>query len=480
MHRAADRTPFLRLPISCALSLALCVVWPRTAAADACQDRCNESYRSCAAVEAAGCELGSDLAANAAAQLADQAVPGFGALFGGVTKQMTQEACTQNLLPCQAILNTCMAECPAAAGTAAYPQAVAPPVVPYATFRVFSDHPRTIVYINGARMGATPDDPLQPFVTPDLRVGKYWVRLVSLDGRWEWVGAKDVEEGNLNSVEGSLVNLEDRDWAAAQALDQQGNAVAGLAAYQAFAARFADSPQIVEAGLRITALTAAVAEAENALFTKIEQETAPDARIGLCQGYLSVFQSGYRRAQVEQIAAAAEAERAYVAEEGAAWATLGAMTRPIDRLRMGEEYLRRFPSSARRFDVEQIVATARGEIAAVQARGKPLRAAGIASLAVGLAMAAAGAGTGIGALVKDKELKDLCQKNGDCGTSQHGAVDSRDKLARSADVLLIGGGALAVAGIVLLAVAPDREVSNVEVAPAVGPHAVGASVSVRF
>jgi hypothetical protein len=373
-----------------------------------------------------------------------------------------------------------MAECPPAPGTAAYPQAVAPPVVPYATFRVFSDHPKTIVYINGARMGATPEDPLQPFVTPDLRVGKYWVRLISLDGRWEWEGAKDVEEGNLNSVEGNLVNLEDRNWAAAQALDRQGNAVAGLAAYQSFTARFSDSPRVAEAELRITALNAAVAEAENALFIKIEQEVAPDARIGLCQGYLSVFQSGYRRAQVEQIAAAAEAERTRIAEEGTAWAALGAMARPIDRLRMGEDYLSRFPSSAHRSEVEHIVATARADVASAQAVGRPLRAVGIASLVVGLAAAATGGATGVAALVKDKDLKDLCQKNGDCGTSQHGAVDTRDKLARSADVLLIGGGLLTVAGIVLLAVAPDREIVDVDVTPAVGPRAVGANVTVRF
>ncbi|MCK9461406.1 MAG: hypothetical protein M0R80_17385 [Proteobacteria bacterium] len=470
--------PLSLLP--CALALAAGLLWSGAAAADACRDRCDESYQSCAAVEAAGCELGSDLAADAASELADQVVPGFGALFGGFTKQMTKEACEQNLLPCRQILTNCVAECPPEPGPAGPAPIVAPPPVPTATFRVFSDHPRTIVYINGARMGATPDDPLQPFVSPELRVGKYWVRLVTLDGRWEWEGAKDVEEGNLNSVEGTLVNLEEREWAAAQALDRQGNVSGALAAYQGFVARFSDSPRIAEAEARIPPLTAAMEEAERALYAKIEQEPALDARLTLCLAYLGAFEQGFRRAQVERIAADAEQEQARRAQEAADLAALTAAVRPVDRLRSGEAFLAAYPGSAHRPEAERIVAAAREEIADAQRVGKPLRAVGITALVVGLAAAAAGAGTGIGALVKDKQLEDDCQSNGDCGTSQHDDLDARNDLARSSDVLLIGGGVLAVAGIVLLAVAPDRETADVELAPVAGPNAVGARLTVRF
>jgi hypothetical protein len=168
------------------LIIAVSVTAVGPLAADPCHDRCASSYQSCAAVEAAGCELGSDLIGAAATDLAEQAMPGFGALFGGFAKQVSKETCQQQLIPCEKIRETCLAECASlvpAPGTAAAPAAPPPPPAKYATFRVFSDRPRTIIYINGQRMGATPRDTLDAFVTPELRVGKYWVRMVTLDGR---------------------------------------------------------------------------------------------------------------------------------------------------------------------------------------------------------------------------------------------------------------------------------------------------------
>jgi len=453
-----------------------------TAAADPCTDRCDSSYQSCAAVEAAGCELGSDLVGAAATDFADQVAPGFGALFGGFTKQMSKEACQQALMPCEEIRSTCLAECashqPAApAGPAAAPP---PPAVKYATFRVFSDHPRTIVYINGQRMGATPEDPLEPYITPDLRVGKYWVRMITPDGRWEWEGAKDVEEGNINAVEGVLVNLEERDWNTAVGLEQQGASVAALAAFEAFVRTYSDSGRVAEAQERMAALRTQIEAAEREMFDRIQAEGDLEQRLALCQAYIAGFEHGYRSTEVRHVAEATEAELAGIESEQQSWQRITAATSAGVRLSEGESYLASFPSGPHRTEVEQIVADARAEVAENEALRKPLVGAGIASLAVGSAALVGGGIAGIFALVKDKELDDECQENGDCGTDMHDTVDQRDKLAVTSDVLLIGGGTIFVAGIVLLAVAPADEEQAVVLLPTVGPAAMGANLRVSF
>ncbi len=448
-------------------------------AADPCHDRCASSYQSCAAVEAAGCELGSDLVGAAATDLTEQALPGFGALFGGFAKQVSKETCQQQLIPCEKIRETCLAEC-ASLAPAPGPAAPLTPPAKYATFRVFSDRPRTIVYINGQRMGATPEDSLDAFVTPELRVGKYWVRLVTLDGRWEWEGAKDVEEGNINAVEGQLVNLENRDWHAAQELDRQGAAVAALAAYVAFTQKFADSAQIPTANERISALRQQIDAAERELYGKIEASSDPQERLTLCEAYLAGFQQGYRRDAVVGIADQARAEIAQIEAEQANWGRITAATGPRTRLAEGEQYLASFAAGPHRAEVEQIVAIARAEIADLEARRRPLLGSGIAALFVGGAVVLGGGVAGIAALVKDNELDEECQSSGVCGTDHHDTVDQRDKLAVTSNVLLIGGGVIFVAGIVLVAIAPNDEEQAVAVLPVAGPDTFGATLRMRF
>ena len=160
------------------------ILLPSLAEALTCKEKCEQAYASCAAVEAVGCELGSDLAGAAAEKLGEQIpIPGMGALFGGLAKKGSKEACKKKLAPCEKIKETCLAECGGAATVGEGAGAGSAPIGPVrkATFRVFSYRPRTIVYINGERMGATPSDYLEPFITPELRVGKYWVQCPTID-----------------------------------------------------------------------------------------------------------------------------------------------------------------------------------------------------------------------------------------------------------------------------------------------------------
>jgi hypothetical protein len=269
------------------------------AAAQTCAERCDAAYKGCAALEAAGCEIGGQLAGEAAEQLGGEIpIPGMGALFGSLARDTTAQKCVELLGPCQQIRTTCLAGCPPVEGQAvatAMPQAIR-----YSTLRVFADRPRTIVYINEQRMGATPEDALEPFVSPELPVGRYWVRLTSPDGEWEWRGEKTVEEGNLNAVEGTLANRRVALHERARALDAAGETVRAAAAYRELLVAFQSDAEIKqEAEARLAALFPAFQVADEEMFRRIGAEAEPQKRAVLCRVYLDEFAGGAFRPQVQ-------------------------------------------------------------------------------------------------------------------------------------------------------------------------------------
>ena len=277
------------------------------AAAQTCAERCGAAYAGCAALEAAGCEIGGQLAGEAVEQLGDEIpIPGMGALFGSLTRTTTAQKCVQLLGPCQQIRATCLAGCPPSEGSATVGAAPAP-ALRYSTLRVFADLPHTIVYINEQRMGATLDDPLQPFVSPELPVGRYWVRLASADGEWEWRGEKTVEEGNLNAIEGTLVNRRLRLLDEARTFDAAGETVRAAGAYRKLLIAFPNDTEIKpEAEARLTALFPAFQIADAEMFRRIQTEAEPQKRAALCRVYLDEFAGGAFRPAVQTALAAAE------------------------------------------------------------------------------------------------------------------------------------------------------------------------------
>ena len=266
--------------------------------------------QSCAALEAAGCEIGGQLAGEAAEQLGNEIpIPGMGALFGALAHDTTAKQCVALLGPCRQIRTTCLTGCPQGEGQAEAGTAPAP-AIRTSTLRVFADRPRTIVYINEQRMGATPVDALEPFVSPELPVGRYWVRLLSPDGEWEWRGEKTVEEGNLNAVEGRLANRRVALLEKAHTLDAAGETVRAAAAYRELLIAFPNDVEIKpEAEARLTALLPEFRAADEEMFRRIEAEQEPQTRATLCRVYLEEFAGGEFRTKVE--AALAEAENAF-------------------------------------------------------------------------------------------------------------------------------------------------------------------------
>lgn len=472
---------------------ALLLVSPQ-ARASVCRDRCEEAYSSCAAVEAIGCEIGSDLAGKAASELGNQIpIPGMGALFGGLAKKGTKEACEKKLAPCQKIKDTCLAECPAEStgttgtghsGAAAIP---VPQPAARATFRVFSDRPRTIVYVNGERMGATPQDPLEPFVTPDLRVGKYWVRLMTPDSEWQWEGAKDVEEGNINAVEGKLENLHERTWAAALSLDHGGDALKAIDAYEAFARRYPSSALVTVAMARITALREQLAAAEKELFSRIENEKNPETRIALCGAYVKAFGDGPNRVRVDQLLLATRQEVKQAAQEAEREAKAFfvaksvAITKFDDSdaiIEAGSTYLSTYPEGAHRAEVERFVGDARSrkEKKERESVGRAQRGWGITFMTIGGALGVTGAIVGGVTLSQYGDLKD------DCGSTAVGCSDSDIEANHSQAVATnwILGSALVslVGGVLLYTLAPKAEQAPAPVTAAVMPTGDGAMVGV--
>ncbi|MCK9461410.1 MAG: hypothetical protein M0R80_17405 [Proteobacteria bacterium] len=300
----------MRTLIVTAALFAVSSAFPSGAAAQSCGERCDAAYASCAALEAAGCEIGGQLAGEAAEQLGNEIpIPGMGALFGALAHDTTAKQCVALLGPCRQIRTTCLTGCPQGEGQAEAGTAPAP-AIRTSTLRVFSDRPRTIVYINEQRMGATPVDALEPFVSPELPVGRYWVRLLSPDGEWEWRGEKTVEEGNLNAVEGRLCDRRVALLEKAHTLDAAGETVRAAAAYRELLIAFPNDVEIKpEAEERLTALLPEFRAADEEMFRRIEAEQEPRTRATLCRVYLDEFAGGAFRTKVE--AALAEAENAF-------------------------------------------------------------------------------------------------------------------------------------------------------------------------
>ncbi len=280
-----------------------------SATAQTCAQRCDSAYNGCAAIEAAGCEIGGQLVGEAAEQLGNEVpIPGMGALFGALARGTMVQNCAELLGPCKQILENCLSGC-APGGETAEDAATAAPETRYSTLRIFADQPRTIVYINEQRMGATPEDVLEPFVSPQMRVGRYWVRLASLNGEWEWRGEKTVEEGNINAVEGNLVNRRLDLLEKARAFYIAGETVRAASAYRELLGEFPDDAEIEpEARARLKELFPAFKAADIEMFRRIEAETILQKRAVLCRVYLDEFAGGAFRAKVE--AALTEIEKA--------------------------------------------------------------------------------------------------------------------------------------------------------------------------
>ncbi len=288
---------------------ATSIAFSSIATAQTCTERCDSAYRACAAIEAAGCEIGGQLVGEAAEQLGNEVpIPGMGALFGALARGTMVQNCAQLLGPCKQILTNCLSEC-ASGDESAEDAAAAAPETRYSTLRIFADQPRTIVYINEQRMGATPEDVLEPFVSPEMRVGRYWVRLASLDGEWEWRGEKTVKEGNINAVEGNLANRRLGLLGKARDLYDAGETVRAAGAYRELLAAFPNDVDIgPEARARLKDLFPAFKAADIEMFRRIETETILQKRAILCRVYLEEFAGGAFRAKVQ--AALTEIEKA--------------------------------------------------------------------------------------------------------------------------------------------------------------------------
>ncbi len=463
---------------------------PHLASGVTCEEKCEQAYANCAAVEAAGCEIGSNLAGAAAQKLGDQIpIPGMGALFGGLAKKGSKEACEKQLAPCRKIREDCLSDCP---GAAEKPDAAAGGEAPArskakATFRIFSDRPRTIVYINGERMGATPSDPLEPFITPQLRVGKYWVKLATPDGEWAWEGAKDVEAGNVNAVEGELENLEDKAWAAALSLDRQGEAVGAMELYGKFVDRFPDSERVSTAMERISALRAEVAAAERELFERIENEEDPETRVVFCQVYIKGFADGPRRSKVDEILASAKEEMKNAKREADAYASVVGASEPKFVIKWGERYLSKFSDWPNAADVEERIWAARAEIARAELAkeresiGKTQRGWGVALMTIGGVAGLTGGILGGVTLSQYNDLKDDCGDTA-VGCSQEKRDDNYTKAVVTNWLLGVGLVSLTT-GIVVYTTAPEwEEQAPVTAVVAPTPDGEGAvlGVSGRF
>jgi hypothetical protein len=255
-----------------------------TAAAD-CVTLCETSFESCASTEAAGCSLVGAATQKAASKLLSGVA--YGGMISGMLSQGSEEACKAKLLPCEQLRDQCLNEC-GLPGSSAQQQTN----VVKSTLRVFSDQPRTLIYINGQRMGATPDDPLSPFITPEMTVGKYWLRLVNQDGTLSWEGSKSVDEGNINAVEAVLRSSDDLALEVATKVDEGGDSSRASTLYQSFLTDYPSSKHRAKVSKRAAELKEKLIEAERVFFAEFEAQEGAEHERELAELYLEKFPNG--------------------------------------------------------------------------------------------------------------------------------------------------------------------------------------------
>ncbi len=324
--------------------------------ASSCTEKCDIAYSQCASLKAAGCKAGAKLAGRAAEKAADKSgVPGLGLFVGMFTKTLTQEECAKLLKPCEAIKATCYESCQeketkhnqaiqASAQSSKHHQATIPRKLPpepqKGTLRVFSNQPRTIVYINEERMGATPKDTMDPYISPDIRVGKYWVKLVSQDRRWSWEGAKDIEQGSLNAVEGILVNLPEQDFLQAQEVESKEDIPTAIAAYEMFIATWPKEMTLTKnARKHISNLKRKQKKKERKLFHAITRERDKNKKIELCKTYQASFPNGIFITKVQSTTEKLKQEIL----DNHSFERIKKEDDPDEKLRLSSEYLSEFP-----------------------------------------------------------------------------------------------------------------------------------------
>lgn len=231
----------------------------QAALAGPCADTCQAQYDSCAALSAAGCEL----AGKGAEKLAGRALGGVpgGGLMAGFAGSQAKSICEEKLAPCNTALAQCLEVCPAEAATSS---GVAQVVAAPAPLLVFGQAAGASIWIDGMRAGTLPSSSADPYTSPPLLPGTHTVRVVDAAGS-SWETEVTVATGVINSVEvGALRSEDERGFAAAVLLEQQGQAEAALAVFTAMAVSTTDPALAAEArsaAARITAARDAAIEA---------------------------------------------------------------------------------------------------------------------------------------------------------------------------------------------------------------------------
>ncbi len=113
--------------------------------------------------------------------------------------------------------------------------------------------------------------------------------------------------------------------------------------------------------------------------------------------------------------------------------------------------------------------------------GSALKAWGWVTFSIGGAILVGGAVTGGVTLAADKDIDSKCPDG--CYSRYYDEMDRRDNLALTTDILLGIGGAVTLAGVVMLIVAASRgedDEGSVSMLPLVGPQIAGATLEWRF
>jgi hypothetical protein len=319
----------------------------------ACLNHCDTVLSACVHHQAPACPTFKRPTGTTADILGKEPpVQGVPWMLSAEPAEVSIASCQTLTRPCAEVQKTCSSTC---AGHASK-----------AKIRIFADRGRSLVYLDEKRLGATPEDQLQPFESSDVEAGKHWLRLVSVDSLWQWKGFVEVDPRTDNVFEITLEDAVKARWKRAQDLESGGFLEAAMVAYTEFDQTFPKQSRKARADKKISSLKQQLGAAEKTLASRFTEDKQLDDRtIALAQFYILVFPTGSAAGKAQSTIVSAQAAIAKRAQEQSEQEKLRAQEiaqiekarkepKPELALKFSLAYLRSYPNGSFVAEADQI------------------------------------------------------------------------------------------------------------------------------
>lgn len=321
-------------------------------ASSVCLRQCDTLLASCVQHQAPACPTFKRPTGRTAELLGQEPpIDGIPWMLSEEPPEVCVASCQELTAPCAQVNKTCAATCEGQTSKA--------------KIRIFADRGRSLVYLDEKRLGATPEDQLQPFDANDVEVGKHWLRLVSVDNLWQWRGFVDVDSRADNVFEVILDDAVQAHWKRAQDLESKGFIEAAIVAYDEFAQNHPKESRKARTDKKIRSLKRKLTRSKKTLVKRFSTaEQLDDRVIALAEYYLLLFPDGHEAANAQSTIASAQLAISNRAHEQQIIDKIHQETNLEMALKLTRAYLQKYPSGFFVSEAKQTEADIENKIAA--------------------------------------------------------------------------------------------------------------------